>query len=163
MIDMSDRISVWGIGIKFTALSLGYSFAIILIYYFTYPLFYIKFLQYRLFLISGIILIVLGMPLFIVSASSVHKAYAEDVLRTRGVYSICRHPLYSSFIFFIVPGICLLFKSWIAFSVPFVMYLFLKVLIKEEEDYLNERFGSEYEKYKRKVLLAFPRIWRYEK
>jgi hypothetical protein len=28
---MSDRISVWGIGIKFTALTLGYSFAIIFI------------------------------------------------------------------------------------------------------------------------------------
>ena len=160
---MSDRISVWGIGFKFTALSLGYSFTIIFINYFTYPLFYIKFLEYRIFLISGIVLIVLGMPLFIISGFSVHRAYAEDVLRKKGVYSICRHPLYASFVFFIVPGVCLLFKSWIAFSVPFVMYLFLKVLIKEEEDYLNERFGSEYEKYKRKVLLAFPRIWRYEK
>ncbi|MBN1694523.1 isoprenylcysteine carboxylmethyltransferase family protein [candidate division WOR-3 bacterium] len=160
---MSDRISVWGIGFKFTALSLGYSFAIIFINYFTYPLFYIKFLEYRIFLISGIVLIVLGLPLFIISGFSVHRAYAEDVLRTRGVYSICRHPLYASFIFFIVPGICLLFKSWIAFSVPFVMYVFFRILIKEEEDYLSKRFSSEYEKYKRKVLLAFPRIWRYEK
>ena len=160
---MSDRISVWGIGFKFTALSLGYSFVIILIHYFTYPLFYIKFLPYNLFLISGVILIVLGMPLFIISGFSVHKAYAEDVLRTKGVYSICRHPLYGSFIFFIVPGVCLLFKSWIGFSVPFVMYVFLKVLIKEEEDYLSGRFGSEYEKYKREVSFAFPRIWRYEK
>ena len=160
---MSDRISVWGIGIKFTALSLGYSFTIIFINYFTYPLFYIKFLEYKVFLISGLILIVLGMPLFIISGFSVHRAYAEDTLRTKGVYSVCRHPLYASFIFFIVPGICLLFKSWIAFSVPFVMYIFFRILIKEEEDYLSERFGSEYENYKREVPLAFPRIWRYEK
>ncbi len=160
---MSDRISVWGIGIKFTALTLGYSFVIMFIYCFTYPMFYIKFLQYRIFLISGIILIVLGLPLFIVSAFSVHKAYAEDALRTKGVYSICRHPLYSSFIFFIVPGICLLFKSWIAFSVPFVMYVFLKILIKEEENYLSGRFDGEYEKYKREVSFVFPKIWRYEK
>ncbi len=159
---MSDRISVWGIGIKFAILSLGYSAVIIFIHFFTYPFFYIKFLPYRAFLIPGISLIVVGISLYIASAFSVRKAYAEDTLRTKGVYSICRHPLYSSFIFFTVPGICLLFKSWIAFSVPFVMYVFLKVLIKEEEDYLSERFGAEYEKYKSEVSLVFPKIWRYE-
>lgn len=160
---MSDRISFWGIGIKFAGLSLGFSAVVIFIHFFTYPLFHIKFLTYRVFLIPGIFLIFVGISLYIVSAFSVHKAYAEDILRTKGVYSICRHPLYSSFIFFIVPGICLLFKSWIAFSVPFVMYVFLKLLIEEEEHYLSGRFGSEYEKYKRKVSLAFPKIWRYEK
>jgi len=160
---MSDRIPVWGIGIKLTILTLVYSSAVIFIHYFTYPLFYIKFLPYVLFLISGIILIVLGMPLFIVSGFSVHKAYAEDALRTKGVYSICRHPLYSSFLVFIVPGICLLFKSWIAFSVPFVMYIFFRVLIKEEEDYLSGRFGDEYKKYKREVSFVFPKVWKYKK
>ena len=160
---MSDRIPVWGIGIKLTILTLVYSSAVIFIHYFTYPLFYIKFLPYVLFLISGIILIVLGMPLFIVSGFSVHKAYAEDALRTKGVYSICRHPLYSSFIVFIVPGICLLFKSWIAFSVSFVMYIFFRALIKEEEDYLSGRFGDEYKKYKREVSFVFPMVWKYKK
>lgn len=160
---MSDRISFLGIGIKFAGLSLGFSAVIIFIHFFTYPFFHIKFLPYMTFLISGIFLIVVGFSLYIVSAFSVRKAYVEDTLRTKGVYSICRHPLYSSFIFLIVPGICLLFKSWIAFSVPFVMYVFLKALIKEEEDYLSKRFSSEYEKYKRKVSLAFPRVWRYEK
>jgi protein-S-isoprenylcysteine O-methyltransferase Ste14 len=160
---MSDRIPFWGIGIKFAGLSLGYSAIIIFINYFTYPFFYIRFLPYMAFLISGILLIVVGLSLYIASAFSVHKAYAGDILRTKGVYSICRHPLYSSFIFFIVPGICLLFKSWIAFSVPLVMYFFLKLLIDEEEDYLSRRFGGEYEKYKGQVSLAFPRIWRYEK
>jgi protein-S-isoprenylcysteine O-methyltransferase Ste14 len=161
--DMSDRIPFWGIGIKFAILSLVYSAMIIFIYFFTYPFFYIKFLPYWAFLIPGISLIVVGISLYIGSAFSVRKAYEEDILRTKGVYSICRHPLYSSFIFFIVPGICFLFKSWIAFSVPFVMYVLLKVLIKEEEEYLSGRFGSEYEKYKREVSFAFPRIWRYEK
>jgi len=160
---MSDRISFWGIGIKFAILSLGYSAVIIFVHYFTYPLFYIKFLPYRLFLISGIFLIVVGISLYITSACSVHKAYTEDVLRTKGVYLICRHPLYSSFLVFIVPGICLLFKSWIAFSVPFVMYIFFRVLIKEEEDYLSGRFGGEYKKYKREVSFVFPKVWKYKK
>ncbi len=160
---MSDRISFWGIGVKFAVLSLGFSAVIIFIHFFTYPFFHIKFLPYRAFLIPGIFLIVVGISLYFGSAFSVRKAYLEDTLRTKGVYSICRHPLYSSFIFLIVPGICLLFKSWIAFSVPFVMYVLLKVLIKEEEDYLSERFGGEYEKYKSEVPLAFPRVWRYEK
>jgi len=160
---MSDRISFWGIGIKFAILSLGYSAVIIFVHYFTYPLFYIKFLPYRLFLISGIFLIVVGISLYITSAFSVRKAYTEDALRTKGVYSICRHPLYSSFIFLTVPGICLLFKSWIAFSVPFVMYIFFRVLIKEEEDYLRDKFADEYEEYKKEVSFVFPKIWKYKK
>ncbi|MEJ2567700.1 MAG: hypothetical protein P8Z50_02305 [candidate division WOR-3 bacterium] len=97
---MSDRITVWGIGIKFTVLSLGYSFAIMFIHYFTYPLFDIGFLKYRELLISGLF---------------------------------------------------------------FVMYVFFRILIKEEEDYLSGRFRTEYEKYKREVSLIFPKIWRYEK
>jgi len=160
---MSDRISFLGIGIKLTVLTLGYSAVIIFIHYFTYPVFYIKFLPYRLFLISGIFLIVIGIPLYIVSGFSVHKAYFGNTIITKGVYSICRHPLYSSFIFFIVPGICLLFKSWIAFSVPFVMYIFFRVLIKEEEDYLRDKFADEYEEYKKEVSFVFPKIWKYKK
>jgi protein-S-isoprenylcysteine O-methyltransferase Ste14 len=160
---MSDRISVWGIGVRFAVLSLLYSAVILFIHYFTYPMFSIKFLPQRLSLLLGVFLIVSGIYMYIVSGFSVHKAYAEDTLRTKGVYSICRHPLYGSFIFFIVPGICLLLKSWIIFSIPFVMYILLKVLIRDEEDYLSERFGREYKKYEREVSFAFPKIWRYEK
>ncbi len=160
---MSDRIPFWGIGIKFAGLSLGYLAIIIFIDYFTYPFFHIKFLPYMAFLIPGILLIIIGLLLYIASAFSVHKAYSKDILRTKGVYSICRHPLYSSFIFLTVPGVCLLFESWIAFSVPFVMYIFFRILIKKEEDYLSERFDAEYGKYKKEVSFVFPKIWRYEK
>jgi protein-S-isoprenylcysteine O-methyltransferase Ste14 len=160
---MSDRIPVWGIGIKLTFLTMGYSFIVIFLHYLTYPLFYIEFLPYALFKILGIFFILLGLPLFIVSGFSVHKAYAEDVLRTKGVYSICQHPLYSSFLVFIVPGVCLLFKSWLLLSVPFAMYIFFRILIKEEEDYLSERFAGEYEKYSKATSFVFPKIWRCEK
>jgi protein-S-isoprenylcysteine O-methyltransferase Ste14 len=160
---MSDRIPVWGIGFKLTFLTLGYSFIVILLHYFTAPLFYIEFLPYALFKFLGVFLILLGMPLFITSGFSVHKAYAEDVLRTKGVYSICRHPLYSSFLVLIVPGICLLFKSWLLLSVPFGMYMFFRILIREEEDYLSERFADEYEKYRKATSFVFPRVWEFEK
>ena len=160
---MSDRISFFGIGVKFAVLSLGYSVIIISIHYLTFPFFDIKFLPKSLCFTSGVFLIISGLSLYIASAFSIRRAYTEDILRTKGVYSICRHPLYSSFIFFIVPGVCFLLKSWIAFSVPFVMYIFLKILIKEEEDYLNERFGDKYEKYMKKASFVFPKIWRYEK
>jgi len=43
------------------------------------------------------------------------------------------------------------------------MYIFFRVLIKEEEDYLRDKFADEYEEYKKEVSFVFPKIWKYKK
>lgn len=40
------------------------------------------------------------------------------------------------------------------------MYITVKLLIREEEDYLARKFGEEYQEYKAKVNAVFPRIWK---
>ncbi|NQE44969.1 hypothetical protein C5S31_02955 [ANME-1 cluster archaeon GoMg2] len=109
-----EKISRWGVGPIFAALSIMYGLLTIVISRFFHPLFKIGFIQDQILLIVGIVLIVIGIPFFIVSVIAVTKAYNADKLVTGNIFRCCRHPLYASWVVFIVPGIVLLFNSGLA-------------------------------------------------
>ncbi|MDY6792090.1 MAG: isoprenylcysteine carboxylmethyltransferase family protein [Thermodesulfobacteriota bacterium] len=156
---MEEKMSRWGIGPTFTALSIGYGILAIAISRYFYPVFRISFLPPWVLNTLGIALMAVGIPFFLVSVKSVSQAYNSDKLVTGGVYKCCRHPLYGSWMVFIVPGVVLLLKSWIGLTTPLFMYLILRNLVKKEEDYLESVFGSEYGKYKKKVPSIMPYGW----
>lgn len=159
---MSEKMTVWGIGPIFAIISILYFLAVVFIN-FRYPQYFvIKNMPYSVFIIIGIILLLIGIPLWIVSAKSILTGFKEGRLLIEGVYSIVRHPLYSAFIVFIVPGIVMFFRSWILFTVPIVMYITFKILIKKEEHYLEQKFGQLYLDYKSTVNAVFPclRFWK---
>ena len=58
-----------------------------------------------------------------------------------------------------VPGVALVMSSWIGLAVPLVMYVILRVLVREEETYLERRFGDEYRAYQRRVPAVLPLGW----
>jgi protein-S-isoprenylcysteine O-methyltransferase Ste14 len=89
---------------------------------------------------------------------AITRIYKSESLYTKGVYSFCRHPLYSSWIVFIVPGIMLLTNSWVLLTVPLFMYFLFRLLIEEEESYLLKKYGEEYKNYKNNVGLLFPKL-----
>lgn len=149
-------MSRWGTGPIFTALSISYGAVILVISHSFYPFFQIKFIPYWLFVILGVFLIAIGIPLFIVSVIIVSRAYKADELVTNGIYRCCRHPLYASWVVFIVPGIALLVNSWLWLTIPVFMYVILCHFVKKEEVYLESVFGSEYLRYKQKVPCIFP-------
>jgi len=120
------------------------------------PVFQMEFLPSRLTNIFGIALIVIGVLFFVISIKTVTRAYNADELVTEGVFRCCRHPLYASWVVFIVPGIAFLAKSWIGLSTPIFMYLILRVLVRKEETYLESVFGSEYLEYKKSVSCILP-------
>jgi len=153
---MTKKMSRWGTGPIFTALSIFFGTVILVISHSLYPFFQIKFIPYWLFVILGIFLIAIGIPFFIVSVIIVSRAYNANELVTNGIYRCCRHPLYASWVVFIVPGIALLVNSWLWLTIPVFMYLILCQLVKKEEVYLESVFGSEYLRYKQKVPCIFP-------
>lgn len=87
------------------------------------------------------------------------RAYNADALVTNGIFRCCRHPLYASWVVFIVPGIVLLANSWIGLTTPVVMYFLLRSLVKAEERYLESVFGSDYLDYKSVVPCILPYGW----
>ena len=149
----------WGVGPKFTILSISYSLVILFVSCYFYPFFRINFLSRSSLITIGIILILIGIPLCIISVFAINRAYNSGKLVTRGIYRCCRHPMYASWVVFIVPGMVLLANSWIGLTVPLVMYVLLCILVKKEEIYLGEQFGEEYVEYKKKVPSVLPIGW----
>lgn len=83
------------------------------------------------------------------------KIYQEHTLVQTGMYSIVRHPLYSSIIFMFYGG-CLVYRNIVAFAaVSFVFVPFMYYRAKQEEALLLQSFPN-YEEYKKKTGMLFP-------
>jgi protein-S-isoprenylcysteine O-methyltransferase Ste14 len=153
---MEDKMSRWGIGPIFAGLSIGYGMIMLAISWYYRPKFQMDFLPYRLLSATGIALIVIGIPFYFMSVKSVMRAYNADELVTGGFFRCCRHPIYASWVVFLIPGIVLLVNSWICLTIPIFMYIVVRLLVKKEEIYLESVFGSEYRNYKNRVPCILP-------
>jgi protein-S-isoprenylcysteine O-methyltransferase Ste14 len=153
---MEGKMSRWGIGPIFASLSIAYGMITFVISRYFDPVFQIVFLPHWLISILGIALIVIGVPFFIISVKTVMHAYNANELVTDGIFRCCRHPLYASWVVFIVPGMVFLANSWIGLTTPVFMYFILRILVRKEETYLENLFGSEYLEYKKSVPCILP-------
>jgi protein-S-isoprenylcysteine O-methyltransferase Ste14 len=149
-------MTVWGVGPRFTVLSVGYGAVCLAVSFWLPDIFLIDTVPVWLLVLLGSLLIAVGIPFFFVSAAAVHRAYHAGRLLTGGVYRLCRHPLYASWVVFIVPGVVLITRTWLGLSVPVFMYVLLRILVRKEEAYLESRFGEEYRAYRARVPAVFP-------
>jgi protein-S-isoprenylcysteine O-methyltransferase Ste14 len=155
----TKQMTRWGVGPKFTIISLIYAaivFAIQNIVFSEY-----RFVMYSTLIniILGILLIVIGLITFLIPAFTIDKYFYEGKLCKKGVYAYLRHPLYASWISFIVPGIVILRGSTLGITIPIFMYIIFRALIHSEEKYLIDTFCDEYIEYKSKVRTLFPKVW----
>lgn len=108
-----------------------------------------------------------GISLFmwcIISAKDLNFATAgsNDLIITSGPFNIVRHPLYVSYLL-IWTSNTLLFNSptlWIRLTFMLAFYLFSAK--REEELLINGKCSREYELYKSKVGMFFPRVTQWE-
>jgi protein-S-isoprenylcysteine O-methyltransferase Ste14 len=157
--ELKIKMSRWGIGPIFAVLSIVYGMVTIVVNRYFHPVFHISFVPHWFLTILGILLIMIGIPFFLISAKTVMRAYNADELVTDGIFRCCRHPLYASWAILIVPGIALLIKSWVVLTTPIFMYLILRKLVKKEEVYLESVFDSKYREYKKQVPCIMPLGW----
>jgi len=153
-------MTIWGVGRRFTILSVLYFFLALIAHYVWYPAFVIRGIPYVVLVIVGLVLVAIGVPIWVTAGTAVDRAFEAGRLATQGVYALCRHPIYGNAIFFTIPGILLFFRSWLLLTVPLVMVLAFRLLIREEEDYLRKKFGLEFLAYERDVNAVFPRVWK---
>jgi protein-S-isoprenylcysteine O-methyltransferase Ste14 len=156
---MKGQMSRWGVGPGFALLSIGYGMVALAASRYSHPAFQIGLVPYWPMTGLGIALIFVGGSFFIASATALTHAYNAGALVTDGVFRCCRHPVYSSWVVLIVPGIVLLVGSWIGLTVPLFMYFLLRRLVKKEETYLEGVFGAEYVEYARTVPCILPVGW----
>jgi protein-S-isoprenylcysteine O-methyltransferase Ste14 len=95
---------------------------------------------------------VVGFTLNLVAAFGMLKAHKEGRLATTGLYVLFLNPMYTFQLLLTVPGLLLLFNSWLFLLTIVPAFIAFKVYVKEEEKYLEEKFGVQYAEYREKVL-----------
>jgi protein-S-isoprenylcysteine O-methyltransferase Ste14 len=156
---MKRKMSIFGVGPSIMASAGAYA-AITGLATLIWPEFcLVQSVSHTAFLVAGTVLIFLGIPFLVAAVRAMSLAYHSDKLATTGLFGLTRNPIYCAWIVFIIPGLVLLSRSWPMFLAPLVAYLVFKARIGRENEYLKERFGEEYRKYKTQVheLLPFPR------
>jgi len=99
----------WGIGPKFAVISVIYSVVILIVHYVYLPSLTFVIMSKYVNIILGISLIIIGSPILLIPAFTIDKYFNDGKLCTKWIYSFIRHPIYASWIIFIVPGIILIF------------------------------------------------------
>ena len=153
---MSRRLSRFGVGPKIVASvlacaalagALSYNFAAACV---------VPALHQTIVVTLAVILIVIGVPIWLIGAIGAMRAYNRDELVTSGVFGLVRHPMYAAWIVLILPGIALLTSSWPYLLMPLVGYTVFKALIHTEDEYLQSRFGQSYSDYRASVNAIIP-------
>ena len=155
---MTNKMTFWGVGPKYTLFSGVYCILTVALSKYFDPFFTIHFVPYDVLVTIATILILIGIPFYIISLVTIKRAFAAGRLVTEKTFGMCRHPVYSAWIIFFVPGIMLLINTWIGLSASLVMYFLLLKLVQEEV-YLESVFGNEYLVYKKRVPAVLPVSW----
>ncbi len=86
------------------------------------------------------------------------KDQVASVLNTTGIYSVTRNPLYLGN-FFMVMGVVMFARCWWLYLVyVLVFWIYYRLIILTEEDFLSTKFGQEYDDYWQRTPAFFPGI-----
>ncbi len=160
--EINKEMTVWGVSFQMLLFLIPFIILFVFIHFYFYPAFLLP-INGIIMIIIGLCLIIIGLIIYFKTLFVINKAYNSGKLVTTGTFAYVRHPLYSGFILFIIPGIVCLFNSWILFFIPLFYYIIFKIMIKKEEDYCIKKFGEEYIDYKMRVNAIFPKIKKYNK
>jgi protein-S-isoprenylcysteine O-methyltransferase Ste14 len=152
--EMKKTMSVMGVGAKIAVPTLLYTALAGVVSSFFRPRFRITG-NSRALRSAGIAMVVIGFSLNLVAALAMLKAHREERLATGGLYRLFRDPMYMLQILITLPGLFLLFNSWLVLSGVIPAYIAHRVFAREEHRYLEDRFGEAYRRYLKTVLLKF--------
>lgn len=149
-------MTLFGCGPKLALISLPYVI-LSLVVMFKYPDFFnLPVLDNQIVKVTGFIWLGLGFIYWVSAAVYFLKHFRPGTLITGGPFALCRNPIYSSIIVFIIPSLGLLFHSGLVLSIALVLYIGFKISIHGETIILRREFGAEYEAYERSVNEIFP-------
>ncbi len=104
----------------------------------------------------GYILLVPGIAFWLTAVAQLLIEFPRGRLITTGAYGVCRNPIYSSFILFILPAISILTFTWVYLVAAAFLLASVLVFIGKEEHELTRVFGEEYTNYKSRVDRVVP-------
>ena len=111
-----------------------------------------------IFRIAGGVIIVLGICIWYIGAvrSGMDENITENKLKTDGIYSWVRNPMYTG-CWFIMIGITFMWHNYFVLPmIPIDWIILTVVLINTEEKWLLKVYGNEYAEYKKRVNRCIP-------
>jgi protein-S-isoprenylcysteine O-methyltransferase Ste14 len=151
-----EKLTFLGIGPKIARITIPYLvIAIVLTILFPAIFTFGKNAQGPL-LIAGIVLLAVALAFYIVTLYLMVPGIRNNHLVTGGVYRLCRNPLYSALLLFLIPGLGLVLNSWIIPTASLLGCIAFRKFIHEEEELLERLFRDEYRMYRSKTSLFFP-------
>jgi protein-S-isoprenylcysteine O-methyltransferase Ste14 len=156
---MKTSMTLFGCGPRLALLCLPYVILSLIVMY-KYPEFFnLRFLDFAFAKVAGFSWLGLGIIFWIYSAIYFLKYFKPGKLITKGPFALCRNPIYSSIIVFIIPALALIFHSGLLFTISLVLYIGFKISIHGEVNILRKIFGEKYEEYEKSAneIIPFPR------
>lgn len=145
-----------GVGPKW-ALPVGGYFAVALgVHAGLHPRFVMSFAPPWAFTAVGVALLGIGTVLYAAAWVSLRRGLREGRLVTSGLYRIVRHPLYASAVFFTIPGVAVISRSWLLLPMPLLAYVSLRICLPAEDERLQKEFGEDYIRYREKTPALWP-------
>ena len=152
---MSSKMKITGVAPLIAVPTFVYLIITAAISYLSKPAFSIIPNDGGVLIYAGVALIIPGVIMVAACGRRLLKSFDKNKLMTDGLYKYFKDPMYVAYLLFVIPGICLLFNSWLVLTTVLLNYVLYTVLIKREHKYLEEKFGAEYKAYLDKVIIKF--------
>ncbi len=113
-----------------------------------------------IFRIAGGIAIILGIAIWFIGAmrSGLDENITENKLKTDGIYSWVRNPMYTGCWFIMIGTSFMWHNYWMLPMILIDWVIFTIVLKNTEEKWLLDVYGKDYEEYKKRVNRCIPWI-----
>ncbi|HVN96885.1 MAG TPA: isoprenylcysteine carboxylmethyltransferase family protein [Syntrophorhabdaceae bacterium] len=108
--------------------------------------------------VAGMLFICVGLMLYIASVHRLRNWWRNDELCTSGPFRWFRHPMYASWITFILPGVALYSNSWVILCCAIVLHPIWHLFVAREEKMMMETFQDQYKTYAAGTGRFIPRI-----
>lgn len=155
-VNKMGKLNFLGIGPKIGIVLLPWLAATIILSSLNKELFIYSSGNQNILLICGIVLMTSGLVFYFSTVRLLLKGLKETRLMTKGAYSLCQNPLYSSIILLIIPALSLILNSWLILTSSIIGYIMFKIFIKKEYIELESFFGEDYYRYRNETPEFFP-------
>jgi protein-S-isoprenylcysteine O-methyltransferase Ste14 len=118
----------------------------------------IPYIGFCLYLAGGIIVIIARVELGRFATGDLVTDESQTLF-TQGVYNYIRNPIYAGGLLGVI-GFALVFKSILTLLIISIVYFIVfNIRIKEEERLLKEKFGEQFDNYKKRTKKLIPYIY----
>lgn len=104
-----------------------------------------------IFIVIALFFLIRSLRQFFKSKNTLVTVRPASSLQTNGIYNITRNPMYLGLAIVYLGLSCLIGNWWNIILFPCLLLLVQQYIIKNEEKYLERRFGKEYAAYRDKV------------